>query len=87
MNLSTKPFLDDVNIEIDILIAPGATAPVLDNFHLYLRLAQIQGKIITDLRSKGSRRQRQEILTGILDEMDKIWHMYQEVRVLESPLM
>ena len=63
MNLGTKPFLDDVNIEIDILIAPGATAPVLDNFHLYLRLAQIQG------------------------EMDKIWHMYQEVRVLESPLM
>ena len=87
MNLSTNPFLDDANIEVDILIAPGAIAPVLDNFHLYLRLAQIQGKIITDLRSTGTRRQRQEILTGILDEMDKIWQLYEEVRVFNSPLV
>ncbi|PVH87787.1 hypothetical protein DL98DRAFT_648735 [Cadophora sp. DSE1049] len=84
MNLSTMPFLDDSIIEIDILIAPGATAPVLDNFHLYLRLAQIQGSIITDLRSSGARRQRQETLTAILNEMDRIWQLYQELHNINN---
>lgn len=80
MNLSTIPFLDDTIIEIDVLKSPAATGPVLDNFHLYLRLAQIQGSIIKELRSTAARRQRQEILTEILLEMDTIWNLYQEVR-------
>lgn len=85
MNLSTVPFLDDAVIEIDVLRSPAATGPVLDNFHLYLRLAQIQGSIIKELRSTTARRQRQEILTRILHEMDTIWNLYQELHIINKP--
>ncbi|KAH6721068.1 hypothetical protein BKA61DRAFT_150913 [Leptodontidium sp. MPI-SDFR-AT-0119] len=85
MNLSTIPFLDDTIIEIDVLKSPAATGPVLDNFHLYLRLAQIQGSIIKELRSTAARRQRQEILTEILLEMDTIWNLYQELHIINKP--
>ncbi|KAG4433192.1 hypothetical protein IFR05_011327 [Cadophora sp. M221] len=86
MNLGIMPFLDDAIIEIDVLKSPAATGPVLDNFQLYLRLAQIQGSIIKELRcTAAARRKRQEILTGILHEMDTVWNLYQELHIINKP--
>lgn len=80
MNLARPPFLHDSEIETDLLRPPNAKEEVVDNFRIYIELAKIQSRIITDLRpAKGSDREA-GLMSEILVKMDLIWRLNEEVR-------
>lgn len=79
MNLARPPFLPDSEIETDLLRPPNAKEEVVDNFRIYIELAKIQSRIITDLRpARGSGREA-GLMSEILAKMDFIWRLNEEV--------
>jgi hypothetical protein len=79
MNLGRPSFLQDSIIEIDIFTAPNSERLVLDNFRIYLKLAQIQSCIINELRPAKAGNHRTSIMSSILTRMDHVWQLNKEV--------
>jgi hypothetical protein len=81
MNLGRTAFLQDSSIEIDILRPPSSKVEVIDNFRIYLELAQVQSRIVSDLRSAKEGPNRAGAMSDILDKLNNIWHLNEKVRL------
>lgn len=78
MNLGKSAILDDGIIEIDLFRPPNSTADLLDNFRIYMELAQVQSKIITSLRPV-KQDQRGTVMPQIVLKMKQIWQLVIQV--------
>ncbi|KAH8671773.1 hypothetical protein BGZ60DRAFT_527225 [Tricladium varicosporioides] len=78
MNLARPAFLTDTEIEID-LFSPPFKEKLMDNFRIYLELAQVQGRIITDLRPARATSVQLGLMLDMLARMDNIWQIYEQI--------
>lgn len=79
MNLSRPTILLDSAIEINILRPPNTKSDFLDNFRIYLELAQVQSRITTDLRRAKEGSRRAGLVEDILLKLNQIWQLNIEV--------
>ena len=81
MNLGRPACLQDIFIEEGVFERPVQvlTRPTL--FYEYLKLAQVQSRIITNLHSaaRSSMTNTNGVVTDILSRMDELWKSSQEV--------
>lgn len=82
MNLSRLTILLDSAIEINLVRPPNTKSDFLDNFRIYLDLAQVQSRITTDLRRAKEGSQRASLVEDILVKLNQIWQLNIEVRLL-----
>lgn len=82
MNLSRLSILLDRTIEINLVRLPNAKSDFLDNFRIYLDLAQVQSRITTDLRPAEEGSQRASLAEDILVKLNQIWKLNIEVGLI-----
>ncbi|RDL32673.1 uncharacterized protein BP5553_09129 [Venustampulla echinocandica] len=80
MNLDRPAFLQDSIIEIDLLKPPTTTSVILDNFTIYLQLAQVQSCIATELRLANGASRRAALMSNLLAKMNQIWKLNTELQ-------
>ena len=79
MNLGRPPLLQDSIIEVDILRPPNSNIEVVDNFRIYLELAQVQSQIVTKLRPTKEGLKRAGLRSDIFAKMNYIWELNKKV--------
>lgn len=79
MNLARPAFLTDAEMEIDLFTPPSSREQLMDNFRIYLELAQVQSRIITNLRPARGTSMQLGLMLDMLTRMDNIWQICEQV--------
>ncbi|KAH6669054.1 hypothetical protein B0J14DRAFT_599954 [Halenospora varia] len=78
MNLARPAFLTDAEMEIDLFTPPSSREQLMDNFRIYLELAQVQSRIITNLRPARGTSMQLGLMLDMLTRMDNIWQICEQ---------
>ncbi|CZR59387.1 uncharacterized protein PAC_09279 [Phialocephala subalpina] len=84
MNLGQPSLLPDSEMEVDILVHPRSHIPVVDNFYLYLNLANIQSFIMKDLKRSTDPEEQRQAIDNLLSKMSDIWRLKVQSEIPQS---